>query len=57
MQNFGYIKNTGLSNNGSSSALFSEITVRSGLHSLQQFAGLPVTGILDDATKKVHNVL
>ena len=53
MQTFGYMKKTGFYSNDSSGALLSENTVRSGLISLQQFAGIPATGALDNATKKV----
>ena len=55
MQKFGYLKESAFHPNDSSSALLSENSVRSGIKSLQQFAGLPVTGILDDSTKKVGN--
>ena len=55
MQTFGYIKRPNASNASSSSALFSLHTITSGLQALQQFAGMPVTGVLDDETKKVSS--
>ena len=53
MQKFGYLKQNAFHPNDSSSALLSERSVRSGISSVQQFAGFPVTGVLDDSTKKV----
>ena len=56
MQKFGYLKKYGFNINASSSPMISESSIKMGILSLQEFAGLPVTGDLDSATKKVINL-
>ena len=53
MQNYGYLEEYGFHSNTSSSPMISESSVRQGIRSLQQFAGIPETGTLDEGTKKV----
>ena len=53
MQKFGYLKEYGFHSNDTLSPMISEDSIRLGILSLQQFAGLPVTGTLDNATKRV----
>ena len=59
MQKFGYLKEYGFHTNDTSSPIISENSIRLGILSLQQFAGLPVTGTLDNATKRVryHSII
>ncbi len=51
MESYGYVQRP----NTKLGKLLNEKDVTEGIKQMQRFAGFPVTGILDDATKKLMN--